>query len=136
MSQQTTAKDQAGTVAASAVPKQVLPQPLGAARKQEPVRATPPVVASDPAQALMRCLDVPLTLIFEVGRTAITIGQLMELNKGSFIDLWQVSVDVIDIRINERIVAQGEAITVNQHYGIRFGELVLPLGQEGNANAV
>ncbi len=111
-----------------ATPRQVLPMPLGA-RNDMPVRAMGAILAS-PTQHLQQYFDVPMTLVFEVGRKDITVGELMELNQGSFIDLWHVSVDIIDIRINDRIVAYGEAIALKQRYGIRFGELETLLGLE------
>ena len=67
--------------------------------------------------------DVPITMVFEVGRIDITVKELMELREGSMIDLRQVSVDSIDIRINGYIVAYGEAIGLKQQYGIRVGDL-------------
>ncbi len=72
--------------------------------------------------------DVPLTLTFEVGRTSITIKQLMELCEGSFVELRHVSVDTIDVRISEQIIAVGEAIALQQLYGIRMGEVEIPPG--------
>ncbi len=73
-------------------------------------------------------LDVPVQLVFEVGHTTITIKQLMELNKGSFVELRQVSVDTIDIRINDKLFAYGETIALQQRYGVRFGELEIRAG--------
>lgn len=73
-------------------------------------------------------LDVPMELVFEVGRTDITIKQLMELNKGSFIELRQVSVDTIEVRINDRLYAFGETIALQQRYGVRFGEVEVRAG--------
>lgn len=61
--------------------------------------------------------------MFEVGRTDITIEKLMELKEGSFVELNQVSVDSIDVIINEKIIARAETIALQQRYGIRFGEL-------------
>ena len=75
-------------------------------------------------------LDVPFTLVFEVGRTQITIKQLMELREGSFIELRNISVDSIDVRINDKIIAHAEAISLQQRYGIRFGEVVAFSGVE------
>jgi len=72
--------------------------------------------------------DVPLTLIFEVGRTSITIKQLMELCEGSFVELRHVSVDTIDVRISGQVIAVGEAIALQQLYGIRMGEVEIPPG--------
>ena len=70
--------------------------------------------------------DVPVTLTFEVGRTTITIKQLMELCKGSFVQLRNVSVDTIDVRISGQVIAMAEAIGLQQWYGIRMGEIEIP----------
>lgn len=67
--------------------------------------------------------DIPMQLVFEVGRIDITVKELMELNEGAMIDLRQVSVDSIDIRINGKVLGFGEAIGLQQSFGIRFGEL-------------
>ncbi|PCJ26681.1 MAG: hypothetical protein COA96_05015 [SAR86 cluster bacterium] len=77
-------------------------------------------------KSLAMMMDVPITLVLEVGRTNISIAQLMELRAGSFIDLRNVSVDSIDVRVNEKVIAQAEAISLQQRYGIRFGEIELP----------
>lgn len=74
--------------------------------------------------------DVPVTLVFEVGRTNITIKQLMELGQGSFVELRHISVDTIDVRVCEQKVAQAEAIGLQQWYGIRMGEVEIPPGME------
>ena len=86
-------------------------------------RKLTPVQKSGGDLPLEFLFDVPVTLVFEVGRTDITIKQLLELNKGSVLELRNVSVDVIDIRINDKIMAYGETIALQQRYGIRFGEL-------------
>ena len=70
--------------------------------------------------------DVPVTLTFEVGRTVITIKQLMELCKGSFVELRNISVDTIDVRVSGQIIAMAEAIGLQQWYGIRMGEVEIP----------
>lgn len=78
--------------------------------------------------------DVPVTLVFEVGRTDITIKQLMELREGSFVELRHVSVDTIDVWINDKIIAEGEAIALQQRYGIRFGEVkLISISENDNA---
>lgn len=76
-----------------------------------------------PKKPLEFLYDIPIQLVFEVGRIEIHIKQLMELKEGSMIDLRQVSVDSIDIRVNNEIIGYGEAIGLLQSYGIRFGEL-------------
>lgn len=112
-------------------PRQVVPAPLGGTRKTDlaATNTRPPQLPPN-GYGLEHFIDVPITLIFEVGRTEITIGQLLEMNKGSFIDLRQVSVDIIDIRAHDRIIAFGETIALKKRYGIRFGELETVFGLE------
>jgi flagellar motor switch protein FliN/FliY len=115
--------------------RQVLPMPLATGRGDLPARTAGGPVFPVAGQYLQHYLDVPMTLVFEVGRKEITVGDLMELGQGSFVDLWHVSVDIIDIRINNRIIAYGETIALKQRYGIRFGELETVFGLEENPDA-
>lgn len=111
--------------------KNVVPVPLGSIRKSDlPATNTRPMPMPQNGYSLEHFLEVPITLVFEVGRTEITIGQLLDMDKGTFIDLRQVSVDIIDIRANDRIIAFGESIALKKRYGIRFGELETVFGLE------
>ncbi len=84
------------------------------------------------ALTLNSMLDVPIPIVFEVGRTEISIAHLMELRQGSFIDLRNVSVDVIDVLIDEKIVAEAEAISLQQRYGVRISEITrIPSSEDG-----
>lgn len=111
----------------------ILPMPLVALSNTPESRSVPA-----PLQQVRIPLevmhDVPVTLTFEVGRTDITIKQLMELREGSFVELRHVSVDSIDIWMNDTVIAQGEAIALQQRYGIRFGEVEL-VSTVGTRNA-
>jgi flagellar motor switch protein FliN/FliY len=102
----------------------VMPMPLSniTINKTDVKRAANPQLAQGGTLPFSAMLDVPIELVFEVGRTNISIKQLMEMTQGSFVELRQVSVDIIDIRINDRLFAFGETIALQQHYGIRFGE--------------
>ena len=85
------------------------------------------------ALTLNSMLDVPISIVFEVGRTTISIAHLMELRQGSFIDLRNVSVDVIDVLVDEKIVAEAEAISLQQRYGVRISEIIrLPSSEEND----
>ena len=123
------AKQQTGVIDEAGSKEQVLPLSFGninggAVATRRPV--TP--LSAGGALPFTAMLDVPVQLVFEVGRTTITIKQLMELNTGSFVELRQVSVDTIDIRINDKLFAYGETIALQQRYGIRFGELEIRAG--------
>lgn len=76
-------------------------------------------------------LDVPITLIFEVGRTSITIQELLALAPGSVVELKHVSVDSLDIMVDDTVIAKGEIIAMKEKFGVRFGEVVtLPISGE------
>jgi flagellar motor switch protein FliN/FliY len=75
--------------------------------------------------------DVPLHLSVELGRTTMTLRELADrLGPGSVIPLSKMTGEKLDIRINNQLVARGEAVAVGERYGIRITEL-LKSGNEG-----
>ncbi|HWK54479.1 MAG TPA: FliM/FliN family flagellar motor switch protein [Hyphomicrobiales bacterium] len=105
----------------------VMPLPLA---NIEGAALAAPKAGTGAALALEAMLDVPVTLVFEVCRIDIDIRQLLELSAGSHLELRQVSVDVIDIRLDDRVIASGETIAIKHHYGVRWGALEMYLGKE------
>jgi flagellar motor switch protein FliN/FliY len=88
---------------------------------------------NDPASAnaptprrLELLLDVPLELSVELGRTRMSIQELLALGPGSVIELDKVAGEPLDILINDRLVARGEAVVVNDKFGIRITDIVSP----------
>ena len=71
-------------------------------------------------------LDVPLELSVELGRTRMSIQELLSLGPGSVIELDKVAGEPLDILINDRLVARGEAVVVNDKFGIRITDIVSP----------
>jgi flagellar motor switch protein FliN len=69
-------------------------------------------------------LDIGVVLSLEVGRTAMNIRQLLQLNAGTVIELDRPAGDPLDVFVNGRLVAHGEVVMVNEHYGVRFTEAV------------
>ena len=69
-------------------------------------------------------IDVMLTV--EVGRTEITIRDLLRLNEGSVVELDRLAGDPLDIMVNNTKVAKGEVVMVGERFGVRFGEIVDP----------
>ena len=69
-------------------------------------------------------IDVELTV--EVGRTEITIRDLLRLNEGSVIELDRLAGDPLDILVNNTKIARGEVVMIGERFGIRFGEIVEP----------
>jgi flagellar motor switch protein FliN len=71
-------------------------------------------------------LDVPLDVNVELGRTRMTIQDLLQLGPGSVIELDKVAGEALDILVNGRLVARGEAVVVNDKFGIRITDIVSP----------
>lgn len=69
-------------------------------------------------------LDVPLELSVELGRTRMTIQDLLGLGPGSVIELDKVAGEALDILVNDRLVARGEAVVVNDKFGVRITDIV------------
>jgi flagellar motor switch protein FliN len=79
-----------------------------------------------PSRRLDLLLDVPLELSVELGRTRMSIQELLALGPGSVIELDKVAGEPLDILINDRLVARGEAVVVNDKFGIRITDIVSP----------
>ncbi|TFH85387.1 flagellar motor switch protein FliN [Billgrantia azerbaijanica] len=71
-------------------------------------------------------MDIPVKLTVELGRTKLTIKQLLELAQGSVIELDGLAGEPMDILINGYLIAQGEVVVVDDKYGIRITEIITP----------
>ena len=75
--------------------------------------------------------DVPLVLSVELGRVTMTLRDVAaRLGPGSVIGLAKLTGERLDIRVNERLVARGEAVAVGDRYGVRITEIVSDRGAE------
>ncbi|MCL5254611.1 MAG: flagellar motor switch protein FliN [Gammaproteobacteria bacterium] len=71
-------------------------------------------------------MDIPVRLSVELGRTRITIKQLLDLAQGSVVELDGLAGEPMDILINGYLIAQGEVVVLDDKYGIRITEIVTP----------
>jgi flagellar motor switch protein FliN/FliY len=69
-------------------------------------------------------LDVPLGVSVELGRVKMPVRQLLSLTAGSVIELAKLAGEPLDVLINGRAVARGEAVMVNEKFGVRLTEIV------------
>ena len=69
-------------------------------------------------------LDVPLGVSVELGRVRMPVRQLLSLTAGSVIELAKLAGEPLDVLINGRPVARGEAVMVNDKFGVRLTEIV------------
>lgn len=71
-------------------------------------------------------LDIPVTLMVELGRTRIPIKTILSLAQGSVIELDTLAGEPMDVLVNGFLIAQGEVVVVNDKFGIRLTDVVTP----------
>ena len=71
-------------------------------------------------------LDVDVTLELEVGRTNLSVRELLQLNQGSVVELDRLAGEPLDVLVNGTLVAHGDVVVVNDNYGIRLTDVVSP----------
>jgi flagellar motor switch protein FliN len=71
-------------------------------------------------------LDVPLDLSVELGRARMSIQDLLNLSPGSVIELDKIAGEPLDFMVNGRLVARGEAVVVNDKFGVRITDIISP----------
>lgn len=71
-------------------------------------------------------LDVPLSMSLEVGRSRLSIRELLQLNQGSVVELDRAAGEPLDVMVNGTLVAHGEVVVVNEKFGIRLTDVISP----------
>jgi flagellar motor switch protein FliN/FliY len=71
-------------------------------------------------------IDVPLTIIAELGRVELTVKELLSLKKGSVIELWKLAGEPLEMILEEELICKGEVIVMNDHYGVRMTDIIKP----------
>jgi flagellar motor switch protein FliN len=69
-------------------------------------------------------MDVSLAVTVELGRTRMPLRQVLELQNGSVIELDRLAGDAVDIFVNDRLIARGEVVVVDDKFGVRITELL------------
>ena len=110
------------TAAAPEEPK----APAAKAASEDVFRPLSPDSGSSQARELEMIMDIPVKLTVELGRTKLTIKQLLELAQGSVIELEGLAGEPMDILINGYLIAQGEVVVIEDKYGIRITEIITP----------
>jgi flagellar motor switch protein FliN len=75
---------------------------------------------------LAHLLDIPLQVTVELGRARMTIDNLLRLTQGSVVELNRVAGEPLDIYVNNRLMARGEAVVVKDKFGVRIIDVVSP----------
>ena len=76
-------------------------------------------------------LDIPLTVTAELGRAKMLIGELLQLGQGSIVELAKFAGEPMDVYINQRLIAKGEVVVVNEKFGVRLTDIVSPAERVG-----
>jgi flagellar motor switch protein FliN/FliY len=72
-------------------------------------------------------LDIPLTVTVELGRSKMLINDLLQLGQGSVVELTKLVGDPLEVLVNNKLVARGEVVVVNEKFGVRLTDIVTPM---------
>ena len=72
-------------------------------------------------------LDIPLTVAVELGRSKMLINDLLQLGQGSVIELTKLVGEPLEVLVNQKLVARGEVVVVNEKFGVRLTDIVSPM---------
>ena len=79
------------------------------------------------AHSLDFILDIPLKVTIELGRAKMPVRDILQLNQGSVIELSKFIGEPLEVLINDKLIAKGEVVAVNEKFGVRLTEIVSPL---------
>lgn len=105
------------------------------AAPQTVMRSPQPSPSPKPSEAasLEMLMDVILQLTVELGRTELTVRQVLDLQKGSVVELDRIAGDAVDVFVNDHLIAKGEVVVVDDKFGVRITELVSPMRESVEA---
>jgi flagellar motor switch protein FliN/FliY len=72
-------------------------------------------------------LDIPLKVTVELGRTKMIVNDLLALGQGSVIELAKLAGEPMEVLVNDKLVARGEAVVVNEKFGVRLTDIISPM---------
>ncbi len=98
----------------------------GTAETAAPTETTPPLKlhVNTPEDDLDFVLDIPLRVSVELGRSKILVEDLLKLHKGSVLELNKLAGEPLEVLVNDRVVAKGEVIVINEKFGVRLTDIV------------
>ena len=118
--------DWADATAEQAVAEPMAEQPAQAAAAEFDSLEDTSVGQVDEDENLDVILDIPVTISMEIGRTNISIRNLLQLNQGSVVELDRLAGEPMDVLVNGTLVAHGEVVVVNDKFGIRLTDVISP----------
>ncbi|MBW2058913.1 MAG: flagellar motor switch protein FliN [Deltaproteobacteria bacterium] len=97
------------------------------AGKEPPSQGTPGKETEGKGKNLDFVLDIPLEVTVELGRTRMIINDLLQLGQGSVIELTKLAGEPMEILVNQKLIARGEVVVVNEKFGVRLTDIISPM---------
>jgi flagellar motor switch protein FliN/FliY len=98
-----------------------------AVKKEEShLQEVPPLEKNEGPGNISMIMDIPLKLTAELGRTKIIVSELLNLGQGSVIELNKLAGEAMEIYVNDKLIAKGEAVVVNDKFGVRLTDIISP----------
>lgn len=92
--------------------------------ESDPKKSHTGVAAKD--RNLNLILDIPLKVTVELGRTKMPVSELLNLTQGSVIELAKLAGEPMEVLVNDKLIARGEAVVVNEKFGVRLTDIISP----------
>ncbi|MGE3974454.1 MAG: flagellar motor switch protein FliN [Bdellovibrionales bacterium] len=86
----------------------------------------PALKAEKEGRNLDLILDIPLRVTVELGRAKMVVSELLNLSQGSVIELSKLAGEPLEVLVNDKLVARGEAVVVNEKFGVRLTDIISP----------
>lgn len=83
--------------------------------------------AAPAVQSLDFILDIPLKVTVELGRSKMAIREILQLAQGSVVELSKFAGEPLEVLVNEKLIARGEVVVVNEKFGIRLTDIISPV---------
>lgn len=123
----------------SMAPQQAMyaPQPSAPSAPAPPVRPVEFAPLGAPAfgggnSNIDRVMDIPLRVTVELGSSRIKVKNVLELSKGSIVELDKLAGEPVDLLVNGRLMAKGEVVVINENFGVRITEILGPADRLSN----
>lgn len=85
------------------------------------------MMAAPDEQNLNLLLDIPLQVTVELGRTKKLIKDILDLSAGSIIQLDKLAGEHVDILVNNKLIAKGEVVVIDENFGVRVTDIISPI---------
>ncbi len=104
-------------------PQGVIPDPAAVAAAPAPS----PQSQRGAVHSLDFILDIPLRVTVELGRARMPIRDILQLAQGSVVELSKFAGEPLEVLVNDKLVARGEVVVVNEKFGVRLTDVISPV---------